>query len=260
MLRPKAETAIDKIEAVETVNDGGAGPVVVLCEHASDHVPQCIDLGLREQDKRSHAAWDPGARGVAVHLSRALNAPLVAGKVSRLIYDCNRPPEEASAMPERVEVIDVPGNRHLSDADKAARVKAIYRPFCEAADFAIRQQIERVSDTVLITVHTFTPVYFDQPRLVEIGILNDSDSRMADAMLDQAGALPHRRIERNAPYGPEDGVTHSLKLHGIANGVPNVMIELRNDLVQTPEAEVQMAEELLVMIRPALKALEVAHA
>jgi len=75
-------------------------------------------------------------------------------------------------------------------------------------------------------------------------------------MLSNAQKLEHRRIARNTPYGPEDGVTHSLKLHGIANNLPNVMIEVRNDLLASAQDETAMAEELLTLIRPALAALD----
>jgi predicted N-formylglutamate amidohydrolase len=75
-------------------------------------------------------------------------------------------------------------------------------------------------------------------------------------MLAEAPRLPQRRIARNDPYGPEDGVTHSLRLHGLENGLANVMIEVRNDLLRTPQDEAAIAEDLLVLLRPALAALK----
>ena len=80
----------------------------------------------------------------------------------------------------------------------------------------------------VVTVHSFTPVHFGEPRAVELGILDDEDSRLADRMLVRAGALPHRRVARNEPYGPDDGVMHSLKLHALSRGLANVMIDVRN--------------------------------
>jgi len=249
--RPDAEN-----NAVELINPQGAGPALLLCEHASRHIPARYEgLGLSAAARDSHAAWDPGARDVALALSRALDAPLVAGRVSRLVYDCNRPPEAASAMPEKSELIEVPGNRDLTAKDRAERVDTVYRPFCAAVSAAIDGRRARGLPTALITVHSFTPVYFGRTRATEVGILHDTDSRLADAMLGRAADLPHRRIARNEPYGPEDGVTHSLKLHGIANGLPNVMIEIRNDLVATEPAVAEMAADLMTLIRPALDAL-----
>ncbi|MGE4534046.1 N-formylglutamate amidohydrolase [Halomonas sp.] len=247
--------------SVEIHNRQGSGPAVLLCEHASSHIPAHYhDLGLAPEHRRSHAVWDIGARAVAVKLSAMLDAPLVASRISRLVYDCNRPPEAESAMPARVEVIDVPGNHRLTAAQRTARVEAVYRPFCDAVTRLLAERAAHRTPTVLITLHSFTPSFHGRVRAVEIGILHDVDRRLADAMLAQAPRLPHRRIERNAPYGPEDGVTHSLKRHGIANGLANVMIEIRNDLLATPEGEEALARELVQLIRPALASLGMAPA
>ncbi|WP_278923142.1 MULTISPECIES: N-formylglutamate amidohydrolase [Pseudophaeobacter] len=244
-------------EAYEVSNGAGRGNAVILCEHASHHIPPRYgDLGLAEADRQSHAAWDPGARAVARLLSDALDAPLIASKVSRLVYDCNRPPEAASAMPEKSEVIEVPGNTNLTQDQRDERTATVYTPFCEAVSQVISTRKAAGLTTALITIHSFTPVYYGSPRSVEIGILHDSDSRLADAMLDHASALPHRQVSRNDPYGPEDGVTHSLQLHGLQNGLANVMIEVRNDLLRTPEDEARIADELMALLRPALAATQ----
>jgi predicted N-formylglutamate amidohydrolase len=241
---------------VEIVNGDGRGPVLLVCEHASNHFPAAWgDLGLDAAARESHAAWDPGAEALATLLAHALDAPLVAGRVSRLIYDCNRPPEDPSATPARTETIDVPGNAGLDEAGRAARVRAVYAPFTEALAGLIARRRAQGAAFALVTVHSFSPTWFGVPREVETGILHDTDSRLADAMLAHAPALPHRRIARNAPYGPEDGVTHTLRLHGLANGLPNVMLELRNDLLRSAPAREEIAAELLRLLRPALAAL-----
>lgn len=240
-------------DVVEVIGAGNAGAALILCEHAACTIPAAYDgLGLSAEDARSHAAWDPGARDLSLHLMQALNGTLVASRVSRLVYDCNRPPDAASAMPEKSELIDVPGNRGLSHAARAARAQAIYAPFCDAVQDQIAARKDRGQPTALITVHSFTPVYYGKSRPTEIGILHDTDTDLAECMLRAKGKLPHRQVDRNSPYGPEDGVTHSLQIHGLAHGLPNVMIELRNDLLQTPEDVARMGDELLTLIRPAL--------
>lgn len=240
-------------DAVETLNADGRGAVVLLCEHASSFIPDALDgLGLSEADRTSHIAWDPGARAVSLALSRALDAPFVAGLTSRLVYDCNRPPEDASAMPARSETTDVPGNQSLTQVDRDARTNGIYVPFCAEVTALLQARAAKGLDTVLVTIHSFTPVYFGKPRAVEIGILHDTDTRLADAMLAQSSALEHRVVMRNAPYGPEDGVTHSLQVHGMANGLLNVMIEIRNDLIADTNGQTKLANELLTLLRPAL--------
>ncbi|MBS9715590.1 N-formylglutamate amidohydrolase [Pseudohalocynthiibacter aestuariivivens] len=241
---------------VEVLNPDGVGPVVLVCEHASAHIPEAYNnLGLSPATRDSHAVWDPGARALAARLSKALNAPLIAGRVSRLVYDCNRPPESPGAMPEKSELIEVPGNQGLNDEDKAARVEQVYVPFCNAVGEVLEARESNAIPTVLVTIHSFTPLYFGKPRNVEIGILHDTDSRVADAMLAQSELIAPRVVERNSPYGPADGVTHSLKIHGIEHGLMNVMIEVRNDLLETEAAQDAIADELLGLLASSLKEL-----
>jgi predicted N-formylglutamate amidohydrolase len=243
-------------KAVEIMNEEGRGAAIIVCEHASNHIPEVYrDLGLDIAARQSHAAWDPGAAQVARRLAEALDAPLVAGAVSRLVYDCNRPPEDPSAMPAQSEAIAVPGNAGLSAAARAARVRAVYAPFTDALSALIARRQAEGAPFALVTIHSFSPTWFGTPRAVEVGILHDTDRRLADAMLAEANTLSHRDIRRNAPYGPEDGVTHTLRAHGLANALPNVMIELRNDLLATPAAQDGMAAEVLRLLCPALAAL-----
>ena len=240
-------------DVVEVIGEGAPGAALILCEHASHRIPAAYGgLGLSPEAAVSHAAWDPGARDLALHLARSLEATLVASTVSRLVYDCNRPPEAASAMPEKSELIDVPGNAGLTSAQRDERTSTIYRPFCDAVAAQIAARQGRGQPTALITIHSFTPVYYGEVRETEIGILHDTDTALADAMLKAASKLPRHAIHRNRPYGPEDGVTHSLQIHGLANGLPNVMIEVRNDLLQTPEQISAIGDELGQMIIPAL--------
>jgi predicted N-formylglutamate amidohydrolase len=220
------------------INAAGTSSVVLVCEHASHYIPARFDhLGLSDADRTSHAAWDPGALAVAEQMAHHLAANLIAARVSRLVYDCNRPPNAKDAVPARSEVIEVPGNRDLSQSDRAIRVNAYYRPFYDA----LQRVIGRIKDPIIVTIHSFTPTYFGKARSVEIGILHDSDARLADAMLQVAATHTSARVARNEPYGPEDGVTHTLKEHAIKAGHLNVMIEVRNDLIVTAEQQENMA-------------------
>lgn len=228
------------------------GPFVIVCEHASLTLPSSAgDLGLSEEAQQSHIAWDPGALAVARHLSAHFDSPLVFQRFSRLVYDCNRPPESPAAMPVTSEIYRVPGNENLTPAEREARTAALYRPFHAAiADLIDRRQAAGL-ETMLMTVHSFTPVYFGARRAVEVGVLHDTDTRLADAMLAAAegGAYATRR---NDPYGPADGVTHTLILHGISRGIRNVMIEVRNDLVKDDKGQEVMARYLAGLIDQAI--------
>jgi predicted N-formylglutamate amidohydrolase len=244
---------------VEVINPAGTACVVLACEHASNLVPVSLqNLGLPSEVRESHVAWDPGAREVAVGLSQKLDAPLVAARISRLVYDCNRPPDSAAAMPAKSEIFDIPGNSGLSDSERALRIQEVYEPFQHRLSGMIDERFVK-HPTCLVTIHSFTPVYFAKKREVELGVLHDDDTRLADMMLKLASELTPLRTGRNQPYGPQDGVTHTLKLHGLSRGIPNVMIEIRNDLLKTPEAIKTMTETLARLITQATDSLKVAE-
>ncbi len=253
MPKGAADHLEEDIAAVQILNPDGGSNVLLVCEHASNKIPKQYDgLGLNQGAQQSHVAWDPGAFAVAVLLSEQLDAPLVAGRVSRLIYDCNRPPEAPDAIPTRSELLDIPGNMGISAAERTHRISNIYRPFQDAlASITTRKS----RPDVLVTVHSFTPVFLGKPRAVEIGILHDSDRRLADAMLRVAKTHTRRNVLRNQPYTAEDGVTHTLKLHGVRNNLLNVMLEIRNDLISTGPEQRHIANEIAAIIRDALVSL-----
>lgn len=242
-------------ECVGLERPGGRSPVLLICEHASSLIPAHFgDLGLSREALCSHIAWDPGALAVARLMSQALDATLVYQRFSRLIYDCNRPPDSPSAMPETSEIYAVPGNRNLTAGERRARTDALYVPFHDAVRALIGERRARGQDSVIVTIHSFTPVYNGRERPVELGILHDADSRLADRMLEAAAEAPLYKTERNEPYGPEDGVTHTLVLHGISNGLRNVMIEVRNDLIADDAGQGVMADYLTGLLQLSLEA------
>jgi predicted N-formylglutamate amidohydrolase len=240
----------------EVRKPNGRSPVVLVCEHASNFFPpELRGLGLEPAVRESHIAWDPGALPVAEAMARRLDATLVNARVSRLVYDCNRPPHAPDAMPARSEIFDVPGNASLDEAERALRTELVYQPFREALAEVLSARDGR--QTVMVTIHTFTPVYKGVTRDVELGILCDEDARLADAMLQVAARHTSLDVRRNEPYGPADGVTHTLIEHGLSNGILNVMIEIRNDLVRTGEQQAGMAHMLCDVLEEALAGLGV---
>lgn len=237
----------------EVENLDAAGSVLLICEHASPYIPEHFQqLGLAEAHLESHAAWDPGALAVARRMSKRLDATLISAGVSRLVQDCNRPPEAADAMPVRSEVVEIPGNVDLSEAERAERTAAYYTPFHDL----IATRLSAMDAPVIITVHSFTPVFAGVAREVEIGILHDTDARLADVLLDHLPQHTTLNVQRNVPYGPEDGVTHTLKKHALEAGYLNVMLEVRNDLIASPATQLAIGDMLSCTILSALPALQ----
>lgn len=234
------------------VRPEGASPLLLVCEHASNAIPAQFDqLGLDDITLQSHIAFDPGALDLAAKLSDLLDATLVHSCASRLLYDCNRPPEASDAIPERSEIYDVPGNKGLSHEQKQGRARLFYEPFKQLLAGTLAR---RSTATAVVTIHSFTPVYNDNARAVELGVLHDNDSRLADEIIASAPSHLSLDVQRNQPYGPEDGVTHTLKLHGIANGLHNVMLEVRNDLLATDDQRSALAKQLSELLAQAASA------
>jgi predicted N-formylglutamate amidohydrolase len=213
-------------------NAEGRGPVVLLVDHASNRIPpRWHDLGLSPADLEEHIAWDPGALPVAREMSRILDAPLVAGTVSRLVLDLNRPVGSATMMPETSESTHIPGNRGIDDAERKRRVDAIWVPYHRAVEDVVSRQVGRCGDGVaVIAIHTFTPVYRGVRRTLDVGVLFDGDDRLGRAMLDRLSRHGALDCRANEPYSPADEVYYSLSRHAEQRGLQSAMIEIRNDL------------------------------
>ncbi len=234
----------------------GKAPFVLVCEHASAFMPQFYgSLGLDDATLGSHAAWDIGALDVALRLCARLDAPLVAGAISRLVYDCNRPLEAPDCIPVRGEFDPIPGNTGLTEAQRQARFDEIHTPFHHALARVIDAKAAEGVRPVLVTVHSFTPVYRGRTRELDLGYLFHSRGEIARAAvrIEAERGVMHAAV--NEPYSAADGVTYTLQKHAEARGLQAVMIEIRNDLVDTLEAARSMAGHLMETL---VRAVEIA--
>lgn len=224
------------------VNGEGRSPFVLICEHASNRLPRRLGtLGLAASELERHIAWDLGAEQVARRLSRLTDAPLVLQRYSRLAYDCNRPPDSADAMPEISETTVIPGNRGLSPADRLARIGDIYRPFHAAVAELLDRRAAAGVRSQVVSIHSFTPVFKGERRSVELGILFDRDRTLPERLMPCFATVDARY---NEPYGPRDGVLHTLNLHAAPRGLAHAMIEIRNDFLTDERGQAGWAERL----------------
>jgi predicted N-formylglutamate amidohydrolase len=238
------------------IGTGRRSDIILVCEHASHRLPRQIGtLGLPPEARRAHIAWDPGAMGVARTLARHLDATLVAAQVSRLAFDLNRPPDADTAMAAQSEVHAIPGNAGLPPEERVARTEAFYLPFHTALHGLIARRLAVRRTPVLVTVHSFTPVWFGTPRATELGVIHDADDRLARIVAEEAQATTGLRVALNDPYSAADGVTHTLRLHATPYRLPHVMLELRNDLIATPDAQADMAGRLAPVLTASLDRL-----
>jgi predicted N-formylglutamate amidohydrolase len=247
LLEPNEPSAVEVRE--------GHGPFVIVCEHASNRLPRALgDLGLSEADLMRHIAWDPGASPIAEELASALGGDLVRQRYSRLAIDCNRDPKLADAIAARSEDTPVPGNAELSAEARGERVAALWQPFHAALERLLDERRQARRPTVLVTVHTFTPVYRGVARPWHVGIISTEDRSVAEPVLAALKAERALVVGDNQPYSPKDNVDYTIRRHGHDRGLPHIMIEIRNDLVADEAGQ----GEWTARLARALAALDVA--
>ncbi len=242
---------------VRVTNPDGAGPCIILCDHASNFVPDGFgSLGLSESDLQKHIAWDPGALGVSAVMSKLLDAPLVESCVSRLIIDCNRPLNAPDLVPSLSEVTVIPANENLSEAARDERIVLSHKPYHAAIERLVREREQAgLPAPVFVAVHSYTPVYRGVTRPWHIGIIHDADDRVAAPLIASLQALGLYDVGINEPYSPADRVYYTLERHASAQGLPAVMIEIRNDLVTTVAEEKGWGELLSALLNDITKGL-----
>lgn len=239
--------------AVEILNEHGGSPFVLICEHASNHIPAEYDrLGLDEKELMRHIAWDIGAADVTRVLSRRLDAPAFLGGYSRLLIDLNRPLHVADSIPLRSEATDIPGNLSLDAAEKERRRRLIFHPFQDRLRAHLQQRSADGRRNVLVAIHSFTPVYLGQQRVWHAGVLYDKASVLGQALIAQLSRDPLLNVGANVPYGVSGDADYALVVHGDQLNNPAVLIEIRNDLIADPEG----VETWTHKIEGALRAIE----
>jgi predicted N-formylglutamate amidohydrolase len=226
-------------------NPDGSGPFAIVCDHASNRVPEAyLSFGFEDDALATHIAWDPGALGVARHLSERLDAPLIWPDVSRLVIDCNRPPEAGSLIVAESEGRPVPANRAVTEAERARRLADIHVPYHAAIDACLDRRRARGLETALVAIHSFTPVYLGKTRPWHVGIVFDDDRRVADVLLDGLKADPALIVGANEPYSPADQVYYTVARHAAPRGLPATMVEIRNDVIADAASQHDWAERL----------------
>ncbi|MFJ6321555.1 MULTISPECIES: N-formylglutamate amidohydrolase [unclassified Rhizobium] len=226
--------AIDEPPPYAVVNPDGSSPYLLLCEHASNRIPRALgDLGLPENERRRHIAWDIGVSALAQYLSQTLDAPLFMANYSRLVIDCNRPLGAPTAIPEISETTTVPGNLDLSAAEKANRVDSLFKPFADAISRRLDLRQAEGKRTLVVGIHSFTPVYFGNPRPWQAGILYRDAEPFARSLIRSLSADPDLTIGDNEPYNIHPDEDYTVPVHADGRGLPGALIEVRHDLIDT---------------------------
>ena len=246
--KPATLLGLDEPAAVETINADGGGNAVLVCDHASNRVPDRLGtLGLEPALLADHIGWDPGAALVARRLAVHLDSPLVLSGYSRLVIDCNRPLGNAESIAERSAGVSVPGNLGLSPLERSIRIDELFRPYHGAIARLLDGRSHR--PTMLISIHSFTPVLNGQLRPWHIGISHWRDPRLAALLLGALRRTGGFTIGDNEPYPIENNIDYTIPLHGEGRGLPSVMIEIRQDEIRTSAGATAWAARLAAAYR-----------
>ena len=245
--------ADDELPACTLVNDQGAGHLFLACDHASRRIPRALGtLGLSEPELSQHIAWDIGAEAVARRVSALVDAPLILQNWSRLVIDCNRPPQVADSVPAKSGGIEIPGNIGIDDAERSRRRRAIFDPYQSRLRYALNQRAAARRLTVLVAIHSFTPNYLGFERPWQCGLMYHRDTRFAQALLPLLRAEPGLVVGDNEPYAMTDTSDYTLPVHGEGRRILHVGIEMRQDLITEEAGQIEWAERLARLLPEAL--------
>ncbi len=247
------ELAPHEPAAVEVVRAAGRSPFFLTCDHASNRVPASLgQLGLERHEIDRHIGWDIGAASVARQLSQAFDATLVLQGYSRLVIDCNRHPHVESSIPAKSEATPVPGNKGLSPEAAAGRMERIFKPYHDTIAAHLDRRRERQQRSILLAIHSFTPVYHGAQRPWHIGIQYNRDPGLSHAMISELRQDEALCVGDNKPYRVDDETDYGIPVHAEGRGLAHLLIELRHDLIEDDAGQRFWAQRLIDTIPAAL--------
>ncbi|MDX3910239.1 MAG: N-formylglutamate amidohydrolase [Sphingobium sp.] len=233
-------------EPAKLLNAGGRSPFLLLGDHAGNAIPRKLgNLGVSEADRQRHIAWDIGVREIGERLAARLDAAFVHQSYSRLVVDCNRDPVSAEAIVEVSDGTVVPRNALLDARAREERIGAIHAPYHRAIAKVLEDRTALGRETILISLHSFTPSMDGQSRPWEIGVLySEGDTIFARALLQALDQAVDGPVGDNQPY-QMDSTDYTVPLHAFAARLPYAELEMRQDLVGDVEGQALWSDRLV---------------
>lgn len=213
-------------------NAAGLAPALIVCDHASRLIPAALhDLGLPAAALERHIAWDIGAADLARSLALRLDAPAVLAGFSRLVIDCNRRLDDPTLILAESDGQAIPGNIGISGAARSERIRGCHEPYHEAVGARLAAFARAGIVPAVISIHSFTPVFGGAARPWHVGVLWDTDGRMAMPMLSALGSVPELCVGDNLPYSGRHPADYTIDRHAESSGLPHLCLEVRQDLL-----------------------------
>ena len=230
---------------VRVINPQGCAPLLLICDHASNAIPPDYEnLGLDSADLNRHIAFDVGAAFVTERLAWLLDAPALLHGASRLLIDPNRTLDDPTSICAISDGTVVPGNRTITPSERTERIERYFEPYHQAIDTALEGFAERGISVPVMAVHSYSPVYKGAIRPWEIGFLWMRENPFSRGLIDAFARRGDCQVGDNQPYDARNGHGYTIETHIEPRGLPNALIELRNDLIETDAGATLWADRL----------------
>jgi predicted N-formylglutamate amidohydrolase len=237
----------------EVTNPEGTAPILFVCDHAGRAIPASLGrLGLDETALARHIAWDIGIAELTRDLALRFGAPAVLSTYSRLVIDCNRRLDDPTSIPVVSDRVPVPANLALTPDARSARAEACFLPYHRAIDRLLDGFARRDLAPVLISMHSFTPVFQGFERPWHVGVLWDSDRRLSSALLAALARETDLIVGDNEPYSGRNRRGFSIPAHAESRGLAHGLLEVRQNLIDTHHGVAEWAGRLERVFRRVL--------
>jgi predicted N-formylglutamate amidohydrolase len=232
--------------AFEVLRRDAGGPFVILCDHASNYIPEELNaLGLDPANLTRHIAWDIGAAGVARELSNLFDSPAILCGTSRLVIDCNRHPGAADLIPEVSDGTLVPGNQNLTEQAKQARIDRWFAPYHDEIEAVLAARAK----PFVLSIHSMTPVLAGLPRPWQISVSSHTDRGLVDPLLGALRRPGDITVGDNQPYDLDPSFDYSIPFHAMRRRLRYLQIEFRQDEIADATGQAAWAQRLATALR-----------
>lgn len=238
----------DEPAAFTLVNADSRSNLLLVCDHASNRIPASLgNLGLGSEQLQDHIAWDAGTAALAQGMAQALAAPLVLANYSRLVIDCNRPPDHLESIPVQSHGVMIPGNKNLSTLQRNSRMSELFQPYHDCIA-SVLDRGDR-APKLIVSIHSFVPMLGTRLRPWSIGVCYGPDRILADLFLAELGRVLDSGVGDNQPYSIENSIDYTLPHHASRRGLQHVMLELSRDQLQFESSISRWTERLTTICK-----------
>jgi predicted N-formylglutamate amidohydrolase len=228
----------------EYVHGDERAGLLLLCDHARNSVPKEYgDLGVPAAQFERHIGYDIGARAVTLELAKRLDVPACLSTFSRLLIDPNRGEDDPTLIMRLSDGAVVPGNAKADASERQRRIELFHKPYHDLIDSTLDMMVAAAAPPVIISIHSFTPVWRGVPRPWHVTVLWDSDPRAVAPMLGGLRVQEDLVVGDNEPY---DGALENdtMYRHATKRGLAQALLEIRQDLISDDAGAVEWADRL----------------